>query len=82
MRKLDPKIINSLPFFVIICGLFIIYSAVVKNRHVGKENTAYVRVLNCIISKNAVGRTQKDIEHCYQVIQGEFHVPLTRYDRL
>lgn len=69
-------------FIVILGGFMVLYTSTLTNRKVGINNTAYVRVLNCIIARNATQRTQSDIEHCYTVIEQEFHTTLTRYDKL
>jgi hypothetical protein len=76
------NIFIGIAFLVIIIGLAVLYRTTLDNRAIGRTNTAYVRVLDCIISKNAVGRSQEDIEHCYDVIEREFNTNLTRYDQL
>lgn len=69
-------------FVVIAFGMVVLFMAASKNSSDAKENTAYVRVINCIISKNANQRTQTDIEKCYSVIERDFGLKLVRYDRL
>ncbi len=61
-------------------GFLLVIAFVLSIKTTNKENNAYIRVINCIISENAVSRTQSDIEACYSSVEGQLHVKLQRYD--
>ncbi len=71
------KIALPIIFIASVLVLFMVSSSA---NNTSAENNAYVRVINCIISINAVDREQGDIETCYQVVEKDLNVKLKRYD--
>jgi hypothetical protein len=71
------KIALPVIFIASVLVLFLVSSSA---NNTSAENNAYVRVINCIISINAVDREQGDIENCYQVVEKDLGVTLKRYD--
>lgn len=43
--------------------------------------SAYTRVSNCILAKNAIGRTQAEIEDCYKQVEQDTGITLKRFDK-
>lgn len=66
---------------VAIVGIGAAITLILTSKSVTKENNAYMRVINCIISKNAVGRTQGQIEECYIRVEKDLNIELKRYDK-
>jgi hypothetical protein len=50
-------------------------------KEVSRENNAYIRGVACILSINAAGRSQNDIERCWRAVQKETGIPVRRYDK-
>jgi hypothetical protein len=69
-------------FVIILGGFVIIYRTTITNRQIGKNNTAYVRVQNCILGIPPASRSLEEIDHCYTVIEKEFDTQLVRYDKM
>lgn len=67
-------------FVIIVFSLGVIYNATLTNRKNGKLNNSYIRVMNCILSKNATSRVQQDIEDCYVRVERDQKVKLDRYN--
>lgn len=82
MIKSKSTFLFLLPFIIIIAGILFLYITIITNRKNGLVSSAYTRVTNCVISKNATSRSQGDIEKCYSVIENEFNLKLKRYDKL
>lgn len=86
MREIDSK--NTSPanmfvmaaFVIIVPSLGVIYNSTLTSRRNGKTNNAYIRVINCILSKNAAGRVQQDIEDCYIRVEKDQKIKLDRYN--
>lgn len=80
MSKTDTVIQKvALPLIALAAVLLIVlYIGSVKDT--SKENNAYIRVINCIISIPATTRDQNDIEHCYSTVEHDLGVKLQRYD--
>lgn len=70
----------GIAFVIIFIGLGALFIFSSHSRDVNAENNAYIRVIDCIISKNAVNRSQEDIETCYQSVERDTQVHLKRYD--
>lgn len=69
----------ALPVIALACGLLVlVFVLTIKSST--KENNAYIRVINCVISIPARTRTQEDIEQCYVVVEKDLDVKLQRYD--
>ena len=77
LNKIIPKI--AIPV-MIVAALLIVFVVVDGSRKTSEENNAYIRVINCIVSHNASGRTQTDIERCYLTVEGDLDIRLQRYD--
>ena len=78
MRK---SIVYVSPFIIIFLGIFVLIVFTSSSNNLSKENNGYTRVINCVISKNAVSRSQGDIENCYQKVESDLEIKLHRYDR-
>jgi hypothetical protein len=81
-RTSKGNMMVMIAFSIILFGMGILYATTLKNRSIGRNNTAYVRVQNCILSIPATSRTEENIDHCYSVIEREFQTKLTRYDKM
>lgn len=77
LNKIIPKI--AIPIMVL-AALLIVFVVVDGGRRTSEENNAYIRVINCIVSYNASGRTQADIERCYLTVERDLNIHLQRYD--
>ena len=65
---------------ILAAGVLVFYFMISSDINTGEENNAYVRVINCIISINAVDRKQGDIENCYIAVEKDLNVKLKQYD--
>lgn len=80
MKAVD-KVIGKVALPIIaVAGFLLIIAVVFSSQGTNNENNAYIRVINCILSKNAATRQQEDIESCYQTVEKESHISLQRYD--
>lgn len=75
--RVIPKI--ALPL-IALAAVLLIFTFVASTRSTGEQNNAYIRVNNCIVSKNAATRTQADIEECYKTVERETNTIIQRYD--
>jgi len=80
-KFVEKLFLQLAPFIIVLAGVMIILVIIADSRGTTKQNNAYVRVINCIVSKNANTRTQDDIEQCYQIVERESNIKLQRYDR-
>lgn len=69
-------------FIVILFGFVVLYRTTITNRQIGRNNTAYVRVQNCILGIPPNSRTSDKIDRCYIVIEKDFNTKLIRYDKM
>lgn len=65
---------------IMVAGLLLIAAMISSARGTSKENNAYIRVINCIVSHNVGGRTQEDIKRCYMTVENDLQIDLKRYD--
>jgi hypothetical protein len=74
---------SILPGLIIAAGFFLTYVLIFNTnaKEVSRENNAYIRGVACILSINAAGRSQNDIERCWRAVQKETGIPVRRYDK-
>lgn len=77
MDKIIGKV--ALPL-IMVAGVLLLVTIVLSTRSTSTENNGYIRVINCVISVPATTRTQADIEDCYQKVEKDLGIKLTRYD--
>lgn len=70
-----------IPIFIIAAGIFVIFTITTSNKGTSQMNLALNQVQLCILSKNAMNRTQADIEECYHRIESNAGIKIDRMDR-
>lgn len=81
MYKTLDKVMSKVAIPIIIsAGVLLVILMLASSKGTSEQNNAYIRVINCIVSYNAVDRTQDDIETCYQTVERDLNVKLQRYD--
>ena len=80
MRRLDSVMSRIALPTIALAGVVLISFFVISIGDATRDNNAYIRVTNCIISSPSESRTQTSIESCYQNVEKSLELKLERYD--
>lgn len=79
--KIMDKLIQKLALPIIaVAAVLLIIVMLAGSQDTTKQNNAYIRVINCIVSYPATSRTQSDVEQCYRTVENDLGIKLQRYD--
>lgn len=80
-RNLTDKVFQTIaPTVIMLAVVLLIIPIVLQSKITSRENNAYIRVINCVLSYTANERTTNDIENCYTTIENQLNTRLQRYD--
>lgn len=66
---------------LIISSYLFLYQATLTNREVGRQNQTYTRFTACALPITVEERTQARIDQCWEAVQKDTGVQVTRYDK-